>query len=319
MRVYFAPLEGITTAPFRRLHQKYFSGVDKYYAPFLSPTREHLFTARELRDIAPEYNEGVPLVPQLLTRSADDFLWAAGELAAMGYEEVNLNLGCPSGTVSAKGKGSGFLAAPDALAVFLDEVFSRASVRVSVKTRVGVRDESEFAALLAIYDRFPISELTVHPRIAKDFYKGDVRLAAFDLAVQKSHLPLCYNGDIANVESIESCAELYPTVGAVMIGRGLCADAWLAERYKGGGTEPAAERLRAFHDELFAAYRKAYGNDMNAVRRMKDLWNFMIFAFDGGDAYIKKLRKADRCGDYARVASDIFAHLPLRGEAEKRW
>ena len=319
MRVYFAPLEGITTAPFRRLHKKYFSGVDKYYAPFLSPTREHLFTARELRDIAPEHNEGVPLVPQLLTRSAEDFLWAAGELCAMGYEEVNLNLGCPSGTVSAKGKGSGFLASPNALAAFLDEVFSRASVHVSVKTRVGVRDEDEFAALLDIFNRFPISELTVHPRVARDFYKGGVRLGAFDLAVRKSRAPLCYNGDIANVQSIGSCAALYPTVGAVMIGRGLCADAALAGRYKTGAAALSAAHLQAFHDELFAAYRKAYGNDMNAVRRMKDLWNFMIFAFDGGDTYIKKLRKADRCGDYERVTADIFARLPLRGEVDKLW
>ena len=258
-------------------------------------------------------------MPQILTRSAEDFLWAAGELCAMGYEEVNLNLGCPSGTVSAKGKGSGFLAAPDALAAFLDEVFSHVNIRVSVKTRVGVRDEDEFAALLDIYDRFPISELTVHPRVAKDFYKGDVRLGAFDLAVQTSRLPLCYNGDIANVQSIESCAELYPSVGAVMIGRGLCADAALAERYKNGAASLSAARLQSFHDELFAAYRKAYGNDMNAVRRMKDLWNFMIFSFDGGDTYIKKLRKADRCGDYERVTADIFAQLPLRGEVEKLW
>ena len=319
MRVYFAPLEGITTAPFRRLHQKYFSGVDKYFAPFLSPTREHLFTARELRDIAPEHNEGVPLVPQLLTRSADDFLWAAGELRAMGYGEVNLNLGCPSGTVSAKGKGSGFLSSPDALAAFLEEVFSRASIRVSVKTRIGVRDEAEFAALLDIYDRFPIAELTIHPRVAKDFYKGDVRLGAFALAAQRSHLPLCYNGDIANVQSIRSCAELYPSVGAVMIGRGLCADAALAERYKTGAAALSSVRLRSFHDELFAAYRQAYGNDMNAVRRMKDLWNFMIFAFDGGGTHIKKLRKADRCSDYERVTADIFAQLPLRSEVEKLW
>ena len=165
MRYDFAPMEGITGALFRRLHHQFFPGVDRYYMPFLSPTRDHVFTPRELREILPENNPDAEVIPQLLTKVPEDFLWAAGELAAMGYQTVNLNLGCPSGTVVAKGKGSGMLADPSALDAFLDAVFSRAPCAVSVKTRLGLSDPEEFGPLLEIYNHYPLAELIVHPRV----------------------------------------------------------------------------------------------------------------------------------------------------------
>ena len=129
MNYYFAPLEGVTGSEFRRAHHRWFPGVDAYYMPFLSPTQDHVFTQRELRNVLPEHNQGFRAVPQLLTKNPEDFLWCAGELAAMGYDEVNLNLGCPSGTVTAKGKGAGMLARPEELDCFLDTVFSQAPPR----------------------------------------------------------------------------------------------------------------------------------------------------------------------------------------------
>ena len=152
MRFYSAPMEGVTGWLYRGVHHRCFPGADKYFMPFLSVSQDHVFPRRELQDILPAHNEGVPAVPQLLTRRAEDFLWAAGELAAMGYREVNLNLGCPSGTVTAKGKGSGFLAFPEELDRFLEEIFSRAPVAVSVKTRLGVREPEEFLRILEIYN-----------------------------------------------------------------------------------------------------------------------------------------------------------------------
>ena len=165
MQYYFAPLEGVTGSEFRRAHHRWFPGVDAYYMPFLSPTQDHVFTQRELRNVLPEYNQGFRAVPQLLTKNADDFLWCAGELAAMGYDEVNLNLGCPSGTVVAKGKGSGLLGAPEALDRMLDRIFSGSPVAVSLKTRLGLEDPEEFARLLEIFGRYPDSLLIVHPRV----------------------------------------------------------------------------------------------------------------------------------------------------------
>ena len=177
MKYYFAPLEGVTSAPYRQAHHRHFSGVDRYYAPFISPTIHHVLTPREQRDILPEYNEGVPVIPQLLTKNAEDFLWAAGDLAAMGYSEVNLNLGCPSGTVVSKGKGSGFLGHPEELERFLDEIFEKSPIAVSVKTRLGVTDPDEFGPILELYNRYPISELTIHPRVQKQMYRKEVSVA----------------------------------------------------------------------------------------------------------------------------------------------
>ena len=175
MNYYFAPMEGITGAVFRRTHHEFFPGIDKYFMPFITPTTQEKLTPRQKRDVLPEYNEGVPAVPQLLTRAAADFIWAANTLASLGYAEVNLNLGCPSGTVTAKGKGAGFLAHPDELDRFLDAVFSACTVPISIKTRLGVHDPAEFEALLEIYSRYPVAELTIHPRVRQDFYKGRLR------------------------------------------------------------------------------------------------------------------------------------------------
>ena len=183
MRCFFAPMEGITGALFRRTHRRFFPGVDRYFMPFLSPSQHHVFTRRELRDILPEQDGDLDAVPQLLTRSGADFLWAAGELARMGYREVNLNLGCPSGTVTAKGKGSGFLAHPDKLRAFLDEVFEKTPITVSIKTRLGMDDPEEFGPLLELYRQYPIGELTVHPRVRADLYRRPVRMGYFEKAL----------------------------------------------------------------------------------------------------------------------------------------
>ena len=166
MHYYFAPMEGVTGAVYRRTHHEFFSGVDKYFMPFITPTTNEKLTPRQKRDVLPEYNEGVPAVPQLLTKSAADCIWAVNALHDLGYPEVNLNLGCPSGTVTAKGKGAGFLAHPDELDRFFDEVFAKCE-GISVKTRLGVHEASEFDKLLEIYNRYPITELTIHPRAAQ--------------------------------------------------------------------------------------------------------------------------------------------------------
>ena len=202
MRYYFAPMEGVTTAQFRRVHASLFPGADRYYTPFLSPTSDRRFTARELREILPENNAGVPVVPQLLTGSAGDFLWAAGELADMGYGEVDLNLGCPSATVTAKGKGAGLLRTPDALERLLDGIFEKTPLPVSVKTRIGYYDPAEWEALLALYRRYPIAELTVHCRTRAELYAGEVHREAFDRAREVLNTPLCFNGNLFTVEDV---------------------------------------------------------------------------------------------------------------------
>ena len=315
MRYDFAPMEGITGALFRRLHHQFFPGVDRYYMPFLSPTRDHVFTPRELREILPENNPDAEVIPQLLTKVPEDFLWAAGELAAMGYQTVNLNLGCPSGTVVAKGKGSGMLADPSALDAFLDAVFSRAPCAVSVKTRLGLSDPEEFGPLLEIYNHYPLAELIVHSRVQKDGYRHPVRLEAFAPILAASRHPVCFNGGLVTTQDCRDLVGRFSGICGVMIGQGLVANPALVRQIRGG---PGADRetLRAFHEALFGGYSQLFGSAHNAMMRMKELWAYLIRLFRDSGPYAKRLRKARDPQTFSQSVDAVFQELELLPEAD---
>lgn len=170
MQYEFAPLEGITGYIYRNAHHACFPSMDRYYTPFITPKKGKSFTTREWNDIAAEHNQNIAVVPQILTNQAEGFCKVAGMLKEQGYEEVNLNLGCPSATVTAKKKGAGFLADPDALDAFLEEIFAHSPLKISIKTRIGVENPDEFERLLDIFSQYPIQKLIVHPRVLKEFY-----------------------------------------------------------------------------------------------------------------------------------------------------
>ena len=318
MIVALAPMEGLTTVYYRQALARWFGGVDRYFTPFLTPTQDHRFTKRELREILPEQNEGLPTVPQLLTRKAEDFLWATGELAAMGYQEVNLNLGCPSGTVVAKGKGSGFLAFPEELARFLDEIFTKAPCAISIKTRIGLKDPAEFPALLAIYRKYPIKELIVHPRVQKDLYKNIPRLVCFGDALEGSPFPVCYNGDLYTPDAVAALQARFPSTDRLMLGRGLAGDPALAQRLKGG--PPAGkEALAGFVDQVYESYAAAFGSRRNAMLRMKEVWFYLIRLFVDGDKLSKVIKKARDPLDYESAVRAVFHDLDLSPVLQPDW
>ena len=305
MRCYFAPMEGLTDSIYRRLHHKYFPGADRYYMPFLSPTVHRTLTHREDRELPPADREAFAAVPQLLTKVPEDFLWAARQCADRGYDEVDLNLGCPSGTVVAKGKGSGMLGDPDALDRFLDAVFSTSPLPISVKTRLGLTDPQEFPALLEVYNRYPIKELIVHPRVRRQFYDGGVDMEMFRYAVENSKNPLCYNGDVLSAAQAGAIGAEFPEISAVMIGRGLIADPGMLS----GGT--TVDALEAFMNELLEAYTEAFGGSRNAMFRLKENWGFLHSRFDGCDKLWKRLRKTTDLAEYKAITAEIFHTLPL--------
>lgn len=216
----FAPMEGITGYVYRNAHHALFPHVDLYVTPFLQPNQNHRFSSRERNDILPEHNKGITLIPQILTNRAEDFIWMAGELEALGYDEVNLNLGCPSGTVVSKYKGAGFLAKKEELDAFLDEVCSGIRIRLSVKTRLGMASPDEFEELLEIYNKYPLKELIIHPRVRSDFYKNTPDRAAFCRAVKASKNEVWYNGDIFTAGDWKEFRAGVPEVDCIMMGRG---------------------------------------------------------------------------------------------------
>jgi len=312
-------MEGVTGYVYRSLHHKYFPGVTKYFTPFFSPTSDGRFTSRSLRDLSPEANRGLPVVPQLLTKRSEDFLWAARALADMGYREINLNLGCPSGTVVAKGKGSGLLSDLEGLERLLDGIFADPPAAISVKTRLGRKDPAEFPRLLELFDRYPIAELTVHCRVGEDYYRRPAKPEAFTLALAKSKNPVCYNGDLLTEAQGRAFQERFPRTPAAMLGRGLVADPALVWRLRGrAGAD--WEVLRAFDEELYEAYCTAFGSRKNALGRMKEVWFYHICLFEGAERYEKKLKKVSDPAEYQLLVRRIFEELPLRREgAEPSW
>lgn len=243
-------------------------------------------------------------VPQIMTKKPEDFLWAAQQCADRGYEEVNLNVGCPSGTVVSKGKGSGMLANPEGLDGFLERVFSETPIPVSVKTRLGLKDADEFPHLLEIFNRYPIHKLIIHPRVRTDFYKPPLRLDSFVYAVENTKLPLCYNGDIESVSCLEQMKAKFPQVTSFMIGRGLVGDPGMLTP---GGTK--VEVLKKFHDHLLEEYSVCFGSTRNAMFRMKENWHYLILHFEGAEKLYKSLRKTTDLQEYQAITAEIFHTL----------
>lgn len=310
-----APLDGITKVVFRRVWNRHFGGADRCFIPFFSPTDHHVVTARDFRELDPDQNRDLPSVPQVMSCKPPDFLWAAEMLGDLGYTEVNLNLGCPSGTVTAKGKGAGFLAKPEELNRFFDQVFSQVKLPVSVKTRLGISDPAEFEGLLEIYNRYPIACLTIHARVQKAKYRGPVHLEEFGRALESSRNPVCYNGDLRTVAEVHALEERFPAVESVMIGRGAVADPALLRKLRGG---PAAtrEELQAFMQDLYREYQAFYGQVGTAAQRMREVWFYLIHLFDDADRLNKKLRRFKNPGEYEAIEAAIFQELPLRDHCE---
>ena len=303
MRYYFAPMEGLTDSIYRRLHHEYFGGIDRYYMPFLSPTMHQCLTHKEDRELPPASSVPFKAVPQVLTKVPEDFLWAAGVCRDRGYDEINLNVGCPSGTVVSKGKGSGMLRDTAALDTFLDAIFSKSALPISVKTRLGLESAEEFPAILEVYNRYPIKELTVHPRVRKQFYSGGVDMDMFRYAAENSKNPLCYNGDLQSKADILAFSQEFPQIEAVMIGRGLIGDPGMLV-----GTD--TKTLEAFHNALLEEYTAAFGGSRNAMFRMKENWGFLHTRFDSSEKLWKKLRKTTDLNEYKSLTKEILHTLP---------
>lgn len=305
MRYYLAPFEGITTRIFRKAYHDCFTPMDKYFTPFLSPHSKKGFSAKELAEILPEHNQGMRLVPQILTNRAEDFLKTEEKLVYYGYKEINLNLGCPSKTVVSKGRGSGFLADPEGLDRFLYELFSGTKVGISIKTRIGKDDPEEFHRLLRIYRQYPLEELIIHPRVQKDFYKNKPNLEIFEQAAKAGGCPLCYNGDLCTREDAAVIEKRFPTVTAIMIGRGIIGNPGLLGEIKGQGAADKGQ-IRRFHDRLYEDYQSLDMGDKNVLFKMKEIWCYLGDSFPGCEKLLKRIKKAEKLDRYEEAVNFIF-------------
>ena len=342
MKFYLAPLEGVTGYIFRNALDAYFPGTDRYFTPFIVPYQKHALRKKELRDILPENNQVKELVPQILTSDPVRFVETAKALTEYGYEEVNLNLGCPSGTVVAGGRGAGMLADVEKLDCFLDQIFRDTDLRISVKTRIGIERPEEGYTLMKIYNQYPVSEVIIHPRTRKEYYKGEPHLDVFSELLAMSKHPICYNGNLFTVRDYEQFRARFPQVERVMIGRGVLADPGLMQRLKSlehaqktgedsdrkeNGMEQSGseiyrtgkQELRAFHDTIFRQYREIFDEDKNAIFHMKELWSYLVHSFEGSEPYAKKLRKTSSLNEYRCEVGNLFRACDLYPDGPVQW
>ena len=342
MKFYLAPLEGVTGYIFRNALDAYFPGTDRYFTPFIVPDQKHALRKKELRDILPENNQVKELVPQILTSDPVRFVETAKALAEYGYEEVNLNLGCPSGTVVAGGRGAGMLADVEKLDCFLDQIFRDTDLRISVKTRIGIERPEEGYMLMKIYNQYPVSEVIIHPRTRKEYYKGEPHLDVFSELLAMSKHPVCYNGNLFTARDYEQFRARFPQVERVMIGRGVLADPGLMQRLKSlehaqktgedsdrkeNGMEQSGseiyrtgkQEMRAFHDTIFRQYREIFDEDKNAIFHMKELWSYLVHSFEGSEPYAKKLRKTSSLNEYRCEVGNLFRACDLYPDGPVQW
>ena len=309
MQIYLAPMEGITTFIYRNAFAQHYGGIDKYFTPFLSNRN---LNYKEINEVSPEHNKSLVVIPQILTNQAEVFLSIAARLADYGYQEVNLNLGCPSGTVAAKKRGAGFLSVPDTLEAFLEEIFKKCPLDISIKTRIGMESVDEWEKLLAIYKKYPLKELIIHPRLQKEFYEGIPHVETFSMTQEIIPMfPLCYNGDIISTASYDAVIDKLMPVERIMLGRGVLANPMLPTILKAHSPEamPDAEdikRFRAFHDEILKRYTEHMSGDQPVLFRMKELWTYMRKYPGLTDKQMKQIRKSKRIDEYRTIIAGIW-------------
>ena len=337
MRIYFAPMQGVTGWPYRLTHLKHYDGIDRYYMPFISVHQSRSMKGGEKRDLQPDHNVSGRMVPQLLPGSAEDSLAYMDQILDAGYDEVSLNFGCPARTVTTKGKGAGILETPDKLDEYLEHLFTGmtgrlAGLKVSVKTRIGMNDCSAASELIRIYNRYPIAEVQVHARLGKDAYDGVTDKETFRMFYEEIRHPVCYNGDIRSLEDFQKLQEEFPHLAAVMIGRGLVADPMLAEKIQAdmvsenkqedmisenAGADRQQEekkRLIRFHDDVCNAWHECYGQEHPAICRMLEIWDYLGASFPGCERKIRKIRKARNLQTYRQLAGEVLLQEYHPGE-----
>lgn len=320
MQIYFAPLEGVTGYVFRNAYEKYYGGIDKYFTPFISPHTKKLMDAREKRDILPENNKRLYVVPQVLTNKAEELIDICKILKEdYGYEEVNLNLGCPSKTVTTKGKGSGFLQTPDQMEEFFDRFFKVADVKLSIKTRIGYWEVNEAERLFRLYEKFPFEEVIIHPRLGAEMYQGTPHYDVFENYLAKTKLSLCYNGDINSLETLNGLNTKWENCDKFMLGRGLIANPSMLKSLQQGittDTEIMDVQTRLskedwstflnFHNEIVDGYDVYMSGDRNTLFKMKELWTWWEVQFPGKEKILKQIKKATTLTEYKQLVKSLY-------------
>ncbi|MBN2162506.1 MAG: tRNA-dihydrouridine synthase family protein [Pontiellaceae bacterium] len=304
-------MRGITTMHYRQAFVRHFQGLDIEMAPFIPTVSADRINPKLLRDILPENNSGLPLIPQLIGNKANDFVLMCHALKDLGYDEVNWNMGCPHKPIRKKQRGAGLLPHPDLVDGLLEKVCGQSPCRISVKVRLGVADKAELQKLIPVLNRYPLSEVIVHPRTAEQMYDGSVDLDAFAEAYELLEGPVCYNGDIDRRSFYSHVHERFPEITRFMLGRGLLANPFLCEEIKNltqsGVTGNQVERITAFHEDLLSHYEQILHGDHPVLGKMKEFWTYQSKPLSNGRQLFKKLKKTQTLHSYKAIVREFLS------------
>ncbi len=307
MKIYMAPLQGITEAPFRNLFSRYFGGVDAYYTPFVR-WEYGAVRKKDMRDLEPERNTVDMLVPQLIAGSPEEAEKIMPEILKFGYRRVDLNMGCAFPALAKKGKGCGLMPHPEKVRELLALTARYPEVEFSVKMRLGYENAQECMELLSLLNDARLARIVVHARIGKQQYKGGCDREAFARFAEGCRHALVYNGDIMTVGDIMDLQRDFPQLDGVMIGRGLLAQPWMAAEYVSQEVWSQADRMQAmrrFHSDLFAHYEQALeGGEKQLLMKMKGFWEYLFV--DGDRKMRKKIHKAQKTVDYTNAVFQLL-------------
>lgn len=304
-----APIRGITDCIYRTAFARWFSGFDRAVAPFVHLRQDQPLRPGELRQVAPENNRAMPVVPQLLTHQAKTFVRALHELRNLGYDEVNWNLGCPSPTVAGRGRGAGLLPHPERIDAILDAVLSQCTVRLSAKVRLGRHDPDELASVLVVLNRYPLSEVILHPRTADQMHDGVLDIDRAREALSACRHPFVLSGGVSTLEEFAGLSRSLPEVSAWMIGRGALSCPVLPARIKGvpgADAETCRRTLRAFHDELLEGYGKWLNGPAHLLAKMKEHWVYLSACFAESGRLLTRIRRSRHPDDFAEAVEWAF-------------
>lgn len=307
--IYLAPIRGLTDALFRDTFARHFNGFDAAVAPFLNPQKKSLYGDKVIRDVLPQHNSRLALVPQLLHTDAEAFVELARRLADLGYTHINWNIGCPAPMIARKKRGSGLLPYPDEIIELLHGVLPELQVELSIKTRLGYFEATELPTLLPALNELKIKEIIIHTRLGRQLYKGQTNPEGFAVCQTLTDHPLVYNGDIVDTATYRSLCDRFPAVDRWMIGRGALANPFLAEEIKGfpqQSPEKRRRRLYNFHEELFNNYLERLSGPSHLLGRTKQLWSYLITSFPGHEKQLKKILKSRTLAAYRGSIEQLF-------------
>ena len=313
------PFQGITDAPFRNVFKQHFGGIDKFYTPFFTGIQKDHAKNLQVEEIDPRCNDVEHLTPQILSTDAEEILRFATQCKQLGYKEINLNMGCPFPRVANKKRGSGLLPYPGKVNEMLATVFEKIDVKFSVKCRLGYFSPDEIYPIIEVFNKYPLNELIVHPRIGKQLYKGEVDIERFKELIPNIKAPLIYNGDIVSVESFNRIRTMVQPVNDFMLGRGLLSNPFLAEDIKGFETESQERRTQRMHAYVLDLYEERLrhaGGSPKVLGRMKELWSYMKDSFDESQDIWRKIKKINALKEYEDAVENVFRFATLKDNSQ---